>query len=70
MIIAKLITGERIQHFETKRVKKNGEVFDGSVTVSPVRNTHGEIVGHQRLCATLRPARQPKRLCWNGKNSR
>ena len=37
-IIRKLRDGQRIQHFETKRLRKNGELFDVSLTVSPVKD--------------------------------
>lgn len=44
-ILERLKRGERVDHFETVRVRKNGETFDVSLTVSPVRDTSGRIVG-------------------------
>jgi len=44
-ILEKLKRGERVDHFETVRVKKNGESFDVSLTVSPIRDVSGRIVG-------------------------
>ena len=48
-IIRKLRNGERIQHFETRRLRKNGEVFDVSLTVSPVRDDSGRVVGASKI---------------------
>jgi PAS domain S-box-containing protein len=48
-IIAKLRNGERIEHFETRRMRKNGEMFDVSLTVSPVRDANGRIIGVSKI---------------------
>lgn len=37
--------GERIEHFETRRVRKDGSLVDVSVSISPVRNASGAITG-------------------------
>jgi two-component system, OmpR family, sensor histidine kinase VicK len=45
-IIASMLAGNvRSDHFETKRVTKDGRVIDVSVTVSPIRNSDGTITG-------------------------
>src|SRR5262249_26259312 len=44
-IMDRLRRGERVEHYETKRVRKDGTVFDVSATVSPIRNQAGEITG-------------------------
>ena len=41
----KLRHGERVSHFETKRRTKDGRIVDVSLTMSPIRNRSGEIVG-------------------------
>ena len=48
-IIAKLRAGQRIEHFETRRRRKNGEVFDISLTVSPIKNEQGQVVGASKI---------------------
>ena len=48
-IIRKLRNGERIHHFETRRLRKNGEVFDVSLTVSPVRDDSGQVIGASKI---------------------
>ena len=44
-ILARLARGERIEHYLTKRRCKDGRIIDVSVTISPVRNEAGVIIG-------------------------
>jgi PAS domain S-box-containing protein len=44
-ILAKVKTGARVEHLETKRIHKDGTVIDVSLTVSPVRDADGKVVG-------------------------
>ena len=44
-ILARLARGERIEHYLTRRAKKSGVVIDVSVTISPVRDATGTIIG-------------------------
>lgn len=44
-ILARLARGERIEHYLTKRARKDGRVIDVSVTISPVQNASGTIIG-------------------------
>jgi PAS domain S-box-containing protein len=44
-ILARVARGERIDHYQTKRARKDGQVIDVSVTISPVRAETGTIVG-------------------------
>jgi PAS domain S-box-containing protein len=48
-ILGKLRAGERIDHFETLRVKKNGEQFPVSVTISPVKDDSGLVIGASKI---------------------
>ena len=44
-ILSRIARGERIEHYQTKRTRKGGEVIDVSVTISPVQDATGKIVG-------------------------
>lgn len=44
-ILERLRQGERVEHFETKRTRKDGSVIEVSVSVSPIRDASGEITG-------------------------
>jgi PAS domain S-box-containing protein len=52
-IIDRLKRGERVDHFETVRVRKNGESFPISLTISPMRNTAGIIVGASKIARDI-----------------
>ncbi|MFQ5482404.1 MAG: PAS domain S-box protein, partial [Nitrospinaceae bacterium] len=44
-IVEKVRRGETLSNFETKRVHKNGALFDVSLTASPIRSAKGDIIG-------------------------
>ena len=48
-IIRRLSQGETIQHFETQRVAKDGRYVPISITVSPVRNREGVVIGASKI---------------------
>src|SRR5215210_6195274 len=44
-LLTRIVSGERVNHFETVRVCKNGTHIDVSLTVVPIKNWSGVIVG-------------------------
>jgi two-component system sensor histidine kinase UhpB len=48
-ILARLRQGERIDHFETVRLRKDGKAIDMSVTISPVKDAAGRVVGASKV---------------------
>jgi PAS domain S-box-containing protein len=58
-ILRRIKAGERIEHFETVRVTKSGERIDASLTISPVRDPEGRIVGAAKI---LRDVTAQKKL--------
>jgi len=66
-ILARIAAGDRIDHYETRRVAKNGEIVEVALTVSGIPAPSGEIVGasviarditeHNRLLSEARAAR-------------
>ena len=48
-ILGKIRAGERIEHFETRRMRKSGEVFDISLTVSPIKDQQGHVIGASKI---------------------
>ncbi|HZI89522.1 MAG TPA: PAS domain S-box protein, partial [Candidatus Polarisedimenticolia bacterium] len=52
-ILSRLRRGERIEHFETVRKTKDGRVLDISLTVSPVRNAFGRVVGASKIARDI-----------------
>jgi PAS domain S-box-containing protein len=53
LIIERLKRGEQIDHFETVRMRKNGEMLDISLTISPVRDADGRIVGASKVARDI-----------------
>ena len=58
-ILRRLSGGERVQHFETVRVAKDGRRVEISLTVSPIKDTSGAVVGASTIARdiTLKNAR-------------
>jgi PAS domain S-box-containing protein len=52
-ILARLKSGERVDHFETKRLKKDGTLIDVSVTVSPLIDSQGNIIGLSKIARDI-----------------
>jgi PAS domain S-box-containing protein len=52
-VLARLRRGERIDHFETVRQAKDGRRIDVSLTVSPIRNARGRIVGASKVARDI-----------------
>jgi len=44
-ILNKILRGESVAHFKTKRLRKDGRLIDIALTVSPIKNSRGEIIG-------------------------
>jgi PAS domain S-box-containing protein len=57
-IIRKLRAGERIDHYETVRMRKNGERFPISVTISPIRDEAGNVVAASKIAHDISERRK------------
>jgi PAS domain S-box-containing protein len=49
VILARVSRGERIAHYETVRLRKDGTLVDVSLSVSPIRDASGRIVGAAKI---------------------
>jgi PAS domain S-box-containing protein len=61
-ILAKLRTGERIEHYETTRKKKSGELVQISATISPIRDESGRIIGASKIARDISDRKRVERL--------
>jgi two-component system CheB/CheR fusion protein len=52
-IIERIRRGERIDHYETVRRRKDGTSFDISVTVSPLKDQKGQIIGASKIARDI-----------------
>jgi PAS domain S-box-containing protein len=57
-IIAMLKAGKRIEHFETERVGANGRLVQVSLTVSPVKDDAGNVVGASKIARDITERRR------------
>ncbi len=57
-ILARIRAGERVEHFETERRHKNGASVLVSLSVSPIHNARGEVVGASKVARDISAARQ------------
>lgn len=61
MILAKLRRGEKIDHFETVRVTKGGERLDVSLTVSPMKDDSGKVIGASKIIRNITETKKMER---------
>jgi PAS domain S-box-containing protein len=52
-ILGRIRRGERIDHYETVRRRKDGSLIDISLTVSPVKNAQGKIIGASKIARDI-----------------
>src|SRR5437764_7684567 len=60
-VLARVRRGERVEHFDTVRVTKDRRLVDVSITVSPVRDSAGRIVGASKIA---RDSSERRRVEW------
>ncbi len=61
-IIRKLRQGERIDHYETTRVNKNGGLLEVSVTISPIKDETGQVIGASKIVRDISDRKRVERL--------
>ena len=61
-VLARLRRGERIDHFETVRVRKDGTSIDISLTVSPLLNANGAVVGASKIARDISGQKEIERV--------
>jgi PAS domain S-box-containing protein len=52
-IIEQLKAGERVDHFQTKRLTKEGHLVDISLTISPIKDLQGNVVGASKIARDI-----------------
>ena len=52
-MLAEIRLGRRVEHFETRRRTKTGEIIDVALTVSPVRDGSGQIIGASKIARDI-----------------
>jgi diguanylate cyclase (GGDEF)-like protein/PAS domain S-box-containing protein len=52
-ILERILCGEKVDHFETVRLRKDGVLIDVSVTISPIRDNEGNIIGASKIARDI-----------------
>ena len=60
-ILARLRAGDRIEHYETVRLHKDGRLIDISLTVSPIKGPNGQIVGASKIARDITEQKQARK---------
>ncbi|HVY82761.1 MAG TPA: PAS domain S-box protein [Steroidobacteraceae bacterium] len=60
-IFAKIARGEHIEHYETQRVTRDGRRIDVSISISPVRDANGVIVGASKVARDISARKRAER---------
>ena len=60
-VLARIRSGEKVDHFETVRVRKDGQLLDISLTVSPIRDSTGQIIGASKIARDITAQKQVER---------
>jgi PAS domain S-box-containing protein len=60
-ILRRIRHGESLEHYETVRRRKNGQLIDVSLTISPIKSAKGEIVGVSKIARDITNQKQTER---------
>jgi PAS domain S-box-containing protein len=60
-ILDRIRKGERIEHFDTIRVRKDGTTLDISLTISPIRDAAGQIIGASKIARDITARKRMER---------
>lgn len=60
-VLSKIQRGEKVDHFETVRQTKDGRRLDISLTISPVRNSQGVVIGASKIARNVTAQKQMER---------
>jgi PAS domain S-box-containing protein len=52
-IMKLLYTGKKIEHYETQRMTKDGKILDVSLTISPLKDSYGKIIGASKIARDI-----------------
>lgn len=58
MLLSRIARGERVQHFETQRIRKDGTLIDVDLSVSPILNSEGKVVGASKVLRDITNRKQ------------
>ena len=60
-IVASLKAGKRVDHFETERVRKDGQAILVALTISPIKDDNGNVIGASKIVRDITKQRQTEK---------
>ena len=60
-ILSRIRRGERVEHYETLRKRKDGSLVEISLTVSPIKSAEGQVIGASKVARDITKQRQAQR---------
>ena len=67
-ILNRIRHGDRVDHYETVRVRKDGSLVDISLTVSPIRDAKGNIIGASKIARDITERKQSEAALRQARN--
>jgi PAS domain S-box-containing protein len=61
-VLSKIRAGQSVDHFETIRQHKDGRLLNISLTVSPIRNAAGEVIGASKIARDITESQRLRRM--------
>jgi PAS domain S-box-containing protein len=62
LIVERIRRGERVDHFETKRITKDRRLLDISLTISPIKDSGGRVIGVSKIARDITEQKEAERL--------
>lgn len=67
-ILNRIREGQRVEHFETVRRHKDGNLIDISLTISPIVDETGRVIGASKIARDIRPQKLAQRAIFEAQN--
>ncbi len=65
-IIIQIANDERVEHYETERIRKDGKVINVSLTISPIKDSQGKIVGASKISRDISERKESEQKIMKG----
>ena len=69
LVLARICRGESVEHFETIRVRKNGSTVPVSLTISPIRDSSGTVIGASKIARDITERTRAEALLAHAENA-
>ena len=66
-LLARVAAGEPVEHYESTRLTKSGRLVDVSLSISPIGDGSGRVVGASRPLPVMCPSASGRRKCWRAR---